>query len=67
MVLSLTVGHPARPDVSDRRAQNGVAAHQQAARAIAERLAYARRLGLWHPRRNDVDADLAALQAGGTA
>jgi cobaltochelatase CobN len=33
-----------------------------AARAIAERLALARRLGLWHPRRNDVDAELAALQ-----
>jgi cobaltochelatase CobN len=26
-----------------------------AARAIADRLAEARRLGLWHPRRNDVD------------
>jgi len=34
-----------------------------AARAIAERLAHARRLGLWHPRRNDIDADLAALRA----
>jgi cobaltochelatase CobN len=34
-----------------------------AARAIAERLAAARRLGLWHPRRNAVDADLAALRA----
>lgn len=34
-----------------------------AARAIAERLAHARRLGLWHPRRNDIDADLAALTA----
>ena len=35
----------------------------QAARAIAERLASARRQGLWHPRRNDVDATLAALLA----
>ena len=34
-----------------------------AARAIAERLDYARRRGLWHPRRNDIDADLAALRA----
>jgi cobaltochelatase CobN len=32
-----------------------------AARAIAERLASARRQGLWHPRRNDVDATLGAL------
>jgi cobaltochelatase CobN len=34
-----------------------------AARGIAERLAMARRRGLWHPRRNDVDAGLAALGA----
>ena len=34
-----------------------------AARAIAERLEDARRRGLWHPRRNDVDSDLAALKA----
>jgi cobaltochelatase CobN len=34
-----------------------------AARAIAERLAGARRHGLWHPRRNDVDATLASLCA----
>jgi cobaltochelatase CobN len=33
-----------------------------AARAIADRLDAARRRGLWHPRRNDVDADLAALR-----
>jgi cobaltochelatase CobN len=33
------------------------------ARAIADRLDMARRRGLWHPRRNDVDADLAALRA----
>ena len=32
-----------------------------AARAIAQRLASARRQGLWHPRRNDVDATLAAF------
>ena len=30
-----------------------------AARAIAERLDDARRLGLWHPRRNDIDQSLA--------
>jgi cobaltochelatase CobN len=29
--------------------------------SLADRLAQARRRGLWHPRRNDVDADLAAL------
>ncbi|HEV3186007.1 MAG TPA: cobaltochelatase subunit CobN, partial [Xanthobacteraceae bacterium] len=34
-----------------------------AAGAIAERLEGARRRGLWHPRRNDVDADLKALRA----
>jgi cobaltochelatase CobN len=34
-----------------------------AARAIAERLAAARRRGLWHPLRNSVDADLAELIA----
>jgi cobaltochelatase CobN len=34
-----------------------------AARAIADRLAGARRRGLWHPRRNDVDATLAAVLA----
>jgi cobaltochelatase CobN len=34
-----------------------------AAAAIAERLDGARRGGFWHPRRNDVDADLAALRA----
>jgi cobaltochelatase CobN len=33
-----------------------------AARAIAERLEVARRKGLWHPRRNDLGADLAGLQ-----
>ena len=32
-----------------------------AARSIASRLASARRRGLWHPRRNDVDEDLAIL------
>jgi cobaltochelatase CobN len=34
-----------------------------AAAAIADRLASAHRRGLWHPRRNDIDADLAALRA----
>ncbi len=34
-----------------------------AARTIAERLAAARRRGLWHPLRNSVDDDLAALIA----
>jgi len=35
----------------------------EAARAIAERLDMARRKGLWHPRRNDVAADLLAPMA----
>jgi cobaltochelatase CobN len=34
-----------------------------AARAIAARLDAARRLGLWHPRRNDIDASLALTRA----
>jgi cobaltochelatase CobN len=34
-----------------------------AAAAVAERLDAARRRGFWHPRRNDVDAGLAALRA----
>jgi cobaltochelatase CobN len=39
----------------------------QAAAAIAERLDAARRHGFWHPRRNDVDANLALLRAEVTA
>jgi cobaltochelatase CobN len=35
----------------------------QAARAIAEQLDAMRRRGFWHPRRNDIDAGLAALCA----
>jgi cobaltochelatase CobN len=35
----------------------------QAAAAIVERLDAARRRGLWHPRRNDIDAGLSALRA----
>lgn len=38
-----------------------------AARAVAARLADARRRGLWHPRRNSVDDDLAAMQAEAAA
>ncbi len=34
----------------------------EAARAIAERLEAARRKGLWHPRRNDLDTDLSELR-----
>jgi cobaltochelatase CobN len=34
-----------------------------AAGAIADRLESARRRGLWHPRRNDIDADLRALRS----
>jgi len=39
----------------------------QAAAAIAERLAAARRRGFWHPRRNDIDANLETLRAEVTA
>jgi cobaltochelatase CobN len=39
----------------------------QAAVAIAERLAAAQRRGFWHPRRNDIDATLAALRTEVTA
>jgi len=35
----------------------------EAARAISERLETARRKGLWHPRRNDLNAGIAELQA----
>ncbi len=35
----------------------------KAAAAMAARFADARRRGLWHARRNDIDADLAALRA----
>ena len=38
-----------------------------AARFIAERFAAARRRGLWHPLRNSVDDDLAALIAEASA
>ncbi|MCR4269417.1 cobaltochelatase subunit CobN, partial [Nitratireductor sp. ZSWI3] len=38
-----------------------------AAHAMAERFLSARRRGLWHPRRNSVDADLAALIAEAAA
>jgi cobaltochelatase CobN len=34
-----------------------------AAAAIADRLQTAHRRGLWHPRRNDIEADLNALRA----
>jgi cobaltochelatase CobN len=41
--------------------------NREAAAAIAERLDAARRRGFWHPRRNDVDADLSLLRAEVTA
>lgn len=40
-----------------------LAENPAAARSIAERFADARRRGLWHPRRNSLDDDLAALIA----
>jgi len=39
----------------------------QAAAAIAERLDAARRQGLWHPRRNDIDGGLVALRGQAAA
>jgi len=36
--------------------------NQAAARAIADRFESLRGRGLWHPRRNDIDADLASLR-----
>jgi cobaltochelatase CobN len=50
--------------VSDRRVRAFLLRENPAAaRAIADRLEAARRRGLWHPRRNDVDADLTAFRA----
>ena len=40
-----------------------LAQNPDAARAIARRFADARRRGLWHARRNDLDSDLDALRA----
>jgi cobaltochelatase CobN len=49
--------------VADPRVRGFLARENPAAaRAIAERLDGARRRGLWHPRRNAVDADLEALR-----
>ena len=53
----------ADPDVRDFLLRE----NPEAAAAIAERLDTARRRGLWHPRRNDVDAGLAALRADANA
>jgi cobaltochelatase CobN len=48
--------------LADRRVRDFlIRENPAAARAVADRLALARRRGLWHPRRNDVDADLAAF------
>ncbi|MEP9356057.1 cobaltochelatase subunit CobN [Xanthobacter sp. KR7-65] len=50
--------------VADPAVRAFLLAHNpEAARAIARRLADARRRGLWHARRNDLDADLDALRA----
>ncbi|MBM3733572.1 MAG: cobaltochelatase subunit CobN [Acidimicrobiia bacterium] len=54
--------------VADRRVRDFLnRENPAAARAIAERLDDARRHGLWHPRRNDIDADLSALGLGAAA
>ena len=52
-------GYLGDPKVRDFLMQENPAA----ARAIAERFDSARRLGLWHPRRNDIDAGLALIRA----
>ncbi len=56
LVHDAYLGDPAVRDFLLR--ENPAAAH-----AIAERLDAARRNGWWHPRRNDVDAALAAMMA----
>jgi cobaltochelatase CobN len=49
--------------VADARVREFVTLENPAAaRAIADRFDAARRRGLWHPRRNDVDAGLAGLR-----
>jgi cobaltochelatase CobN len=53
----------ADPDVRDFLLRE----NPEAAAAIAERLEAARHRGFWHPRRNDIDAGLAVLQAKVTA
>jgi cobaltochelatase CobN len=57
--------HTAYVDDSDVRAFL-LRENPDAAAAIAERFETARRRGFWHPRRNDVDATLAALRAQAT-
>lgn len=50
--------------LADERVRDFLMLHSPAAaRAIAERLEDARRQGLWHPRRNDVDASFALVRA----
>jgi cobaltochelatase CobN len=40
-----------------------MAQNPAAAKAMAERFEQARRLGLWHPRRNDIAGSIAELRA----
>ncbi|MEC8027729.1 MAG: cobaltochelatase subunit CobN, partial [Pseudomonadota bacterium] len=50
--------------VGDARVRDFIRAENPAAgQTIAHRLSAARRRGLWHPRRNQVDDELAALAA----
>ncbi|MCB4769509.1 cobaltochelatase subunit CobN [Ancylobacter sp. Lp-2] len=52
--------------VADERVRDFLAAQSpEGARFVAERLDGARRRGLWHPRRNDVDAGLDGLRVPG--
>jgi cobaltochelatase CobN len=59
LVHDAYLGDPAVRDFLLR--ENPAAAH-----AIATRLDAARRNGCWHPRRNDIDATLAAMLAEAT-
>jgi len=56
-------GTPAEISADPRVREFLLRENPEAARAIAERLESARRKGLWHPRRNDLESDLSELRA----
>ncbi len=59
LVHDAYLADPAVRDLPDARE------NPAAAQAMAERFEQARRLGLWHPRRNDIGGSIAELRAGG--
>ena len=59
---SLTQGHALAALAMSSDDEAAAESPARSALAIAERLGNARHNGLWHPRRNDIDADLAALR-----